>query len=291
MKKSIIKLLCVLTLISMSACGVEDAGENRGAVMDVVREDVNFSGESEIIFDDNDLIIKITSVELMESDIRCGLYIENNSTYNLAFGVQKAGISVNNLMVPFYDCEFDCEVASGKSANAYLNIDQSVLDADEIKGIERLDILLWVFDNDDEFKQSVFNTGRIGIVLADGTTEFERSGQELLNEDDIAIKLYINDERHYEFLLCNNSGKDIYYEITELSVNGCAFAESDCFENVLFNGKQALFEVEVSEEFLRNNGLEKVDNIEFNVNYRSYQNDDYNIMKIGPVIYELGKAE
>lgn len=228
------------------------------------QNDIVLSIDEQIIYNDNNVIIKVTGIEENSSKIFVNFYIENNSDLNLGFYAHSYAIngimSRNNI----YDMDYD--VASGKKANTSLEIKKSLLDEYEIRVIKYIDIMFWAYDNDKYFKE--FETGQLQIKtnLYDETNiKFE--GTRIYDVNGISVDFLSTQNNTFTYCVSNNTGQYFDFDVKNISLNDYTLSDLDfdLINNQLLSNCQIIITVQVKPEFLKQNNINIINKVEFSL--------------------------
>lgn len=274
-----ILLLCGVLLFSLCGCEgkpVIPQGDNvqkepqEETQKETPKEDLKVDEEKDppatiaetVIYEGNDVIIKVMGCEESSIGFEVNLYIENNS--NLSLGFNAHSYAVNGTMTNNNIYDMDCDVAAGKKANTVLTIKQNVLDNFEIGKVRTIDVLFWAYDNDKMFK--AFDTDQIKIVTSyNDDTRNIFQGKMLYDNEGIQVEYLGTTDDGCTYGVTNRTGTYLSFDVEDISINDYTVTDMN-FElmNVsALNECQAIVMVPTSSEFLTKNGIQTVENIEF----------------------------
>lgn len=235
--------------------------------VEIVEEEIFI--ESTVIYDENDVVITVKGFN-DDSTPSIDFFIENNSSLNL--GINAHAYAINKIMANNNIYCMDYNIGAGKKANATLEIDKDFLIDSDIDIIETIDILFWFYDNDKSYK--AFDTGVISLITSVNHNPIEISGgQQLYNENGIAVSYICTRPTDITYLVTNETGTYIDFDVENISVNDFTSSEID-FELcgvILFDGCGTYIKYHPSSQFLQDNDIGNMDNIEkvdFNLNIR-----------------------
>lgn len=241
--------------------------------------------EKQVIYDGNGLVITANRIEDAESHYNISILIENNSDLDLS--VCARAHSINGFVAESNIYNMYTDVASGKKANAILEIDKSPIEAYELGGyLNHVDVLFWAYNKETSMKE--FDSGQVMIKM-NGYEELTVSfdGQELYSEKDIIIKFIKQEGNLFAYTLENYSGNYINFDVDCLTINDYTSSEVDydLIQTVVLNNGTKLFFVEPSDEWLSENGISSIQKIEFNMKIRPLESysDEY---ETGTILYE-----
>lgn len=222
------------------------------------------SGE---IYSGNNVIISVQGYDSNDSYITIPFLIENNSTLNLGFNAH--AYSINNIMTGNNIYDMDCDVASGKKANAELKIKKSILEKYEIDTVKTFDVLFWAYDNDKNFKE--FDTGQITIHTSGYDEKINiLSGENIYDDKGVKVEYLSNDNNEYTYCITNNTGNYFDFDVENITINDYTSSDwdFDLMNVVVLNSCQATFSIKVTDEFAKLNNIDNIQKIEFTLNIR-----------------------
>lgn len=280
-KGCLVAIIIMLALLLVGCIGVFILGEDEDVPEVSESEDtvatteikpVTF--EEQTLYEGHDVVIKLTSSEQTSSGIDLNFYIENNSSKSLGFNAHAYG--VNGIMTKNNIYDMDTDVAAGRKANATLTIDNSFLRDSGILEVKYMDILFWAYDNDEMFKD--FDTGVIRIKSDLFNEKINRiKGSDLYDDSEIKVELLYLDGNSASFVLTNNTGSYIDFDVTDISFDGYTVSDLDTDLDLhgikVFDDSQVWFTISMNSEFQEQNGLDSFSEVEFYINYRP--NEDY----------------
>lgn len=219
------------------------------------------------IYHDNDVIISVQGYNADKNFISIPFLIENNSNFNLGFNAR--AYSVNRIMTGNNIYDMDCDVAAGKKANVELKIKKDFLDNYNIDSIKSFDILFWAYDNDESFKK--FDTGQIAIHTNNYNESFDLiSGKCIYDNKNVKIEYLSKIDNKYTYCITNNTGDYFDFDVENITVNDYTSSDLDfdLIGVIVLNSCQAIFTINVSDEFIKLNNLDDIQKIEFALNIR-----------------------
>ncbi|MBQ8278626.1 MAG: hypothetical protein IJZ23_02175 [Roseburia sp.] len=220
--------------------------------------------EESLIYEGNNVCIYVKGIERTDSGYDLSFYIENGSELNLGFNAHSYAINKINTGNNIYD--MDCDVAAGKKANTKLSLSDYDLMNIGVSDIKSIDILFWAYDNDKYFKE--FDTGQITINTNLYNDEFEKlEGTTIYDSNGVKVD-YINKSKNkYTYCITNSSGYYMDFDVENITIND--FTSSDIDYDLIgvsvLNDCQALFVLEISNEFMTLNSISEIEKIEFSL--------------------------
>lgn len=279
MKKYITLLIALIMLFSISACGSnktphKNETDNKDGQSEPNNHEIDFSETT--LVDDENCTIKVTSIDPNNMwGYTLNLYLENKTDKNLMFSIDNS--SINGLMI---DPVFASKVAAGKKANKEVSWNISAL---ENAGMNVTDITFEfrVYDSDDfmadnlvEKEFSIFPYGENAVQRF---SYQEDPNDKIIFNNEYAAMIVTNFDEDGLFgytmtvYLENKTDKEVMFGLDDCSVNGFMI---DPFWSMQVNaGKKAISDISWSDSSFEENGIDKVDKIEFSM--RVYDNNDF----------------
>lgn len=220
------------------------------------------------IYSGNNIFIYATKFEEKESTYNIGIYIENNSSLNL--GLNARAYAVNGIMTGNNIYDMDCDVAAGRKANTNLEIEKSFLNEKGISSIKYVDLLIWAYDNAKSYKE--FDTGQLIIRTSafDGSAGKRFVGTPVYNANGIRIDRLASNGNNFTYVLSNNSGVYLDFDVKNLTVNDFTSSKYDYNTSgiIVLNQCQSIFTVSIDNNFMSENGISQINKVEFSLNIR-----------------------
>lgn len=221
-----------------------------------------------IIYSDNDVVITIHGYEEKSNTINISFLIENNSSLNLGFNAH--AYAINGLMTGNNIYDMDCDVAAGKKANAILEIEKDFLTEHSILDVASVDVLFWAYDNDKYYKE--FDTNQITIYTNhyNDTIHKQYSGTTIYDSNNIQIDYLSSSENKFTYCITNNSADYFSFDVENITVNDYTSSDLnfDLINIIVLNSCQAIFTVEINNQFLDLNNISEINKVEFTLNIR-----------------------
>lgn len=225
-----------------------------------------------IIYNDNDVIIKVTGLESNANYEKIRMQIENNSSLNLSFSSHS--FAVNGLMSDESIYHMYVSVASGKKASTTLDISKEWMKNNQIDSIGSIDLLIWAYDDAVSYK--AFDTGVLSIYSDNFDNTIIRTyvGDEIYNSNGIIVKYMSRSHNRFYFSLANNNDYLLDFDIANVSINDWTYDTGiDIFDLEVLPNCEIMFILDIDSDFTKTNSIENIDSIDFNFNIR--QNGDY----------------
>ena len=252
----------------------DNSNSNLGKKVSPNNVKVTFSEQT--IYEGHDVVMKVTGSENTSSGVKLNIYVENNSNLNLNFNAHSYG--VNGIMTRNNIYDMRTEVASGKKANTTLTIKNSTLKEYGIDYIKYIDILFWAYDNDKMFKSFETNTITIKSDKYDDKNSW-MEGKEIYNKSGIKVDyLSINGDK-IKYVVTNTTGNNLDLTFEGISINDYTVSDTDfdLFNEQVLNNNQIIFEINVKNDFKKENNIDKINKVDFYLSYK--ENDDYHTHK------------
>lgn len=216
----------------------------------------------QVLLDKRGIVIKATGLErdgTFGAELK--VLIENSSSTDVT--VQARSASVNGYMV---GTTFSSKVVAGKQANDAITFLASDLEACGITTIADMEFFFHIFD--DSFITFLdSDTVKVRTSAADTYQyRYDDSGEELHSENGVRIVSKGFSENNSVFgpglvlFLENTTDKAIIVQVRDVSVNG--FMVDTVFSEELAPGKRAIGAVTVLSTALKENNVEKIENME-----------------------------
>ncbi len=220
--------------------------------------------EEQVLLDSDGVLIKATGIENGYFGIELKVYIENNSDKDV--NVSSDAFLVNDYV---FDSWFSEEVPAGKKCNSEIAISNSELKAAGQEVIGKIGIIPYLYDDE--------NYERIctGELVEFETSDYAKMAgdvagrKELYSGDGVYIALsgYSHDEMwgsdNVELYMENNTGRLLSVDIDDIAVNGFMF--SGWGYKTIPDGKKAIVNVSLSESDFETNGIDEVEEVDFNI--------------------------
>lgn len=266
-------LLMVVTMLGvLSGCGSEDNDDKSGAKTsdngkNDKKEDVELSIEKTVLVDQDG--IKVTATEVKEDKIfgkEINMLVENNTDKDVT--VSCDDLIINNYMVTNL---FVCSVSAGKKSNEGLGISSTELKEENIENIGLIEMTFNVYDSDSY--DTIFKTDIVELKTSAydnmDTLSEKDMGEELYNADGIKIRAKMVKDDIFgdsvRLFVENKMGKDIMIDCDELAVNG--FEVTSLMMSNLLDGKTLVYDLNLLESDLEDNGIEKIEEVEMNFSF------------------------
>jgi hypothetical protein len=228
--------------------------------------EILLSVEKQVLVDNEEVVITLKSLSLDEiMGPTLDLLIENNSDKDIM--VQVRNSVINDVMI---DAIFSSEVAAGKKANDGITFMSNELKDAKIDTLKNFEFSIIIFDPNS--MDTIFQTENLNInTSADPAyvQKYDDSGFIALDKNDIKLVIKKLDNENsiwgadiYVYIE-NNSGKDVTIQLRDVSING--FMVDPIFSSEVSAGKKAYDTITFLESDLKDNGIDKIDNIEFSV--------------------------
>lgn len=270
----IIVILCSIFYSNIRS----DSSDNSYSNSDkkVLQDNIKSSFSKQTIYEGHNVVMKLIGSENTTTGIKINFYIENNSNLNLSFNAHSYGI--NGIMTRNNIFDMNTEVASGKKANATLTIKNSILKDYGIDYIKYIDILFWAYDNDEMFKSFETNIITIKSDKYDDKNSWIK-GKEIYNKNGIKVDYLSINRDKIKYVVTNTSGNNLDLTFEGISINDYTISETDfdLYDVQVLNNNQIVFEINVKDDFKKDNNISRIDKVDFYLSYT--ENDDYHTHK------------
>ena len=273
MKKLLSLLLVMCTLLSLVSCKDKKSSKKSGKNDD---DEITFT--EMVAVDNEECLIKITGITNDKYDgYNLKVLLENKSDdKSYTFSVHSAAINGVQCSAYLYS-----SVSAGKKANEVISFTEDDLKANGIKTYTDIELTFQVYDSDDWMADDIVNeTVHIYPYGEDKVTQYVRAGKESDNivVDNEYVTLTVigyeyDDIWGYtvKLFLVNKTEERLMFSVEDASVNG--FMADPSYAQLVSAGKCAFGSMSWYDSTLEDNGITKVEEIEFNL--RVYDYDDW----------------
>ena len=244
-----------------------------------------FQVQNSVIYEGHGTTVKITDVKDGGNSFDLKVNIVNDSDLNLGFNAR--AYAVNGIMTGNNIYDMDCDVAAHREANTTLKLKKDFLEEYGIKTIKRIDLLLWAYDNDKSFKE--FDSGQLTILTTndDGNYPEQVTGEAVYENGGLQIDYLKNDGNAFTFMVTNNTGSYMSFDVENICFNGYTSSEIDydLIGTIVLNSCQTIIRLEPSNDFMNDNNINEVDTVDFTLNVRPEEDyfDEWNTEMISVV--------
>jgi len=293
MKKILTLLLAIITVLSFTACNSDTASNddpNSASVTNSEKKEdldnsqgiadnkVQYTLADAVIVNNEHCTFTITSID---PDNMWGFTVkalcENKSNINLMFSWDD--VSVNGYMIdPFWASE----VAAGKKSNVEISFSNSQLKKSNIASVEEIIFTLGVHDSDDwraddlvKEEYSIYPTGidAASVIYPERTPA---SGEMVFVDDNSCTFIIegVEPEGSWGYTLncylVNKTSEPLMFSWDNVSVNG--YMIDPFWTTEVLSGKRAYCEISFFDSDFEENGINNVEEIEFNLRIYSSEN-------------------
>ena len=300
MKRLCSLLLCAAMLLSFAACGSSEAPAPTDAVaaptqnaptaapteapteapIEAPTEPPAASASVDIIqlVDNDDVTVYITGIKNNEHlGMQLGIQCINKTNRALMFSWDM--VSVCGFM---YDPMWAEEVGPGKTSNSTIDLDTYVLEQMGVVSVDEISFTLRIFDSENWMEAplvqefcTIYPTGK-NAETANFPARPQTVGQVVVAEDENArfVIEWADAEDASEYTVYvymeNKTDRNLMYAWDMVSVNDIMV--EPYWATVVAAGKKACSEITFQRAELAENGIETVENIEFNLTVSDYDN-------------------
>ena len=227
-----------------------------------------------VIYDDNDVIIKLKSLD----GNKVKFYIENNSSKN--YSINMHAYAINGYMADNNMFDMSSSAAKNSKVNVTFSIPKTLNSGYKVSDIKQMNFLIWFYDDDINYK--AFDTGVLTVKtsLYDNKVDYDKGSQQLLSEKDISFQLVDKDEDEFVIGINNNSDSIYAFSGKNVVVNGYSLDTTynlDIYDKMVFPGcfYPMTFEYEWSttSKFKSENDISKIDSV--TLNFEAVPDNDY----------------
>ena len=247
--------------------GTEQTASESGATKEEEVPAGELSVEKGIIYEENDVVISVDGIQKGNTSTSVSFVIENNSDND--YNVDAHSWDINGIMIGDNQYGFNSvETAAGKKSRLNLEVDNSVLESKGINYISEIDVLFWFYG--DSMKQ--WDSGLLNIKTSQYSEELRATVDRDPDYADDVVEVWYagNDSKNnYTFWVHNKSSYNAECTIENCSVNDWSYELTeytfDAYGVLVNSDAYVAITIPVDKEFAKTNGIEKIENIEFDV--------------------------
>lgn len=238
--------------------------------------------EEKEIYNEHDVKITVKGLEI--KDGKSILKFELNNSSNKDYSICANTYSVNGLVAGTNEYGLNTsEVAAGKSGKLNIEIKEDFYKKHNMTKISDFKILFWAYN--DDFKDWDTENITIKTDKYDKECKYTPSGEKVYSDDNLALWLIGKGEHSYEFAVKNKLNGNLEYTIENASVNDWSYDVTEySFDNFQMNcmGKTYMtFVLDIDDDFISENEIDKIEGIEFAIKGYDYDNKiDFKTEKI-----------
>lgn len=247
--------------------GTEQTASESGATKEEEVPAGELSVEKGIIYEENDVVISVDGIQKGNTSTSVSFVIENNSDND--YNVDAHSWDINGIMIGDNQYGFNSvETAAGKKSRLNLEVDNSVLESKGINYISEIDVLFWFYG--DSMKQ--WDSGLLNIKTSQYSEELRATVDRDPDYADDVVEVWYagNDSKNnYTFWVHNKSSYNAECTIENCSVNDWSYELTeytfDAYGVLVNSNANVAITIPIDKEFAKTNGIEKIENIEFDV--------------------------
>ena len=247
--------------------GTEQTASESGATKEEEVPAGELSVEKDIIYEENDVVISVDGIQKGNTSTSVSFVIENNSDND--YNVDAHSWDINGIMIGDNQYGFNSvETAAGKKSRLNLEVDNSVLESKGINYISEIDVLFWFYG--DSMKQ--WDSGLLNIKTSQYSEELRATVDRDPDYADDVVEVWYagNDSKNnYTFWVHNKSSYNAECTIENCSVNDWSYELTeytfDAYGVLVNSNAYVAITIPIDKEFAKTNGIEKIENIEFDV--------------------------
>lgn len=282
--KWIVITMMVAVLVISTSCGSSSSGNVKNEQSDALSEkhedlaeEKTLSFSTGKIYEGNDCIINLTE----SNEKNLNFEIENNSSKDLSFNIHS--LSVNGIMTNCSIYTGSVDIPSQKKGKMQIIIESEW--KENIDNIEYMDMVFWVYDNSENFKD--FDTGIIRLTTNYYTDEKEfEVNRDYQEENGLVIVCNSMDINAISYSIINKNDYTVETNLENCSLNEWAFepgyslhvfsdsamSSIDGYGIIVFPNSMANVIVDIS-SFVDENNIEDIKSFEFSLDV--IPNGDY----------------
>ncbi len=238
-----------------------------GVLPTTVQAKSKVSVKKEIILKQDGIIIKSDSLKDLKNAYRLTMIIQNKSEHD--YSICAHSYSVNGL---FCDANLyganSVDVAKGKKARLYIDVDKAWMKENNISNISDFSIIFWGYHDSWAYLKS--DPVQLKTNMYKKSRQFKPLGEQIYTDDNCVLYYEGKEKNSFAFTLYNKSEQD-EYTVENFSANGwtCSLTDYtyDLYDEPMLPNSYVKFTIDVPEEFLKENGIKKIKDIEFNLNF------------------------
>lgn len=190
--------------------------------------------------------------------------IKNGSKKDYSFDVHS--MSINGKMTNCNIFTATTGVPSKKKGIMNVEFEEEWLEG--ITDIKYIDLIIWAYDEEKEFKD--FETDIIRIKTNKYSGKEKSNKQDGTKTNGLIVKKEMLDEDTLKFSVVNKNKNYVEFDFQNSSINGLAFPDDYLLDAIgvnVYPESQATISIDIS-EFTEKNGIKKVKNAEFSLRVR-----------------------
>lgn len=221
-----------------------------------------FSVEPAEVYNGNDVSISISNAEIADDGVNFTFICVNNSSKD--YDISAHEYAINDLMAGEHLYGSDVSVPAGKKGKFSISVKKEWFTSNKITDIKKIDILYWGYY--DNFKEWQSEKVTIYTDLNDGKY-YSPTGKEIYSDENLSL-YHIGG---YKFCLYNKSNYEHDWTIDDCTINEWSYELTnytyDLFNEPILGESYTTFEIPIDDGFLKEYGITKVNNIEFDIEF------------------------
>lgn len=221
-----------------------------------------FSIEPAEVYNGNNVSISISDAKITDDGVNFTFICVNNSSKD--YDVSAHEYAINDLMAGERLYSSDISLPAGKKGKFSISVKKEWFTSNKITDIKKIDILYWGYY--DDFKEWQSEKVTIYTDLNDGKY-YSPTGKEIYSDENLS--LYHIDG--YKFCLYNKTSNEHSWTVDDCSINDWSYELTDytydLFNEPVLGKSYTTFEMPIDDSFLKEYGIAKVNNIEFDIKF------------------------
>ena len=217
-----------------------------------------FTVNSGVLCDKDGIRITLEDVEFADYGIIFNCIVDNSS--DSAYNISCRYIAINSIMSDEYET---VNVPAKKKGRISVGVLYEWLYKNSINSVKTFDIL---FDGeDDKYNSWEPDKIRLKTSLFDNTVNV-KTGKLIYSDGKVDVYNYVRKGNEFTFCLYNKSPDTLIWSMENCSVNGWAYSlqfVSALYGNRIMNDTYEYFTLKIKDDFIKENKISKIDNIEF----------------------------
>lgn len=226
----------------------------------------NFTVNSQELCNDNGIVITLDYVKKEKYALDIGFIVKNNSGSD--YSIANHEYAVNSLYAGGHLYSSDVNVPNGKKARFSTAIEYEWFVENSIKKIKTLSFVFWGYNNN--FKDWQSNQITVKTSLYDGSL-YVPNGKIVYSDNGIDLYFVSSKNNVYTFCMYNKNDEDIRWSIENCSVNDWSYdlggSKYDLYNEANMGKCYKLFKLPVEKDFISENKIKKITNLEFYIEY------------------------
>ena len=217
-----------------------------------------FDVDSGVLCNKDGICIKLEDVKFADYGVYFNCVVENTSDSN--YDISCRYIAINSIMGDEYE---SISIPAKKKGRMSVGISYEWLYENSISSVKTFDMLFE--GEDDEYNSWKPNKVRLKTSLFDNTLNV-KTGELIYSDGKVDVYKYKHKGNEFTFCLYNKSPNTLIWSMEDCSVNGWAYSlqfVSELYGERVLSDTYTYFTLKIKDEFIKENKISKIDNIEF----------------------------